>query len=162
MSLINYADFAFSSEDEHHQDEHHPDEDDLFETDCDDGEISDHGPDSDEYASFFTDYEKFQFDQLRWHGIPNTRKYNIVRKKGKGKGEGEQEGKGKERRAKEDKPKAGPKPRRGKSVVSSVQGVPEEEGIHFDIAGDLWFTHKKEEIHISGKQEEGLILMELC
>ena len=158
MSLINYADFAFPSEDEHYQDEHHLDEDDLIETDGDEGEISDHSPDSDEYASFFTDYEKFQFDQLRWHGIPNTRKYNIVKKKGKGEGEEEE----KERRAKEDKPKAGPKPRRSKSVVSSVQGVPDGEGIHFDIGGDLWHTYMKKDIYISGKQEEGFILMELC
>ena len=41
-------------------------------------------------------------------------------------------------------------------------GFLEGEGIHFDIGGDLWYTHKKKDIYISGKQEEDFILMKLC
>ncbi len=82
--FIDYTDFTFS-EDEHQQNHDSIDEDSSVEnfqhnTDKDEDEVSDHETDIYKYASFFTDYERYQFDQARWNGIPNSRKHTIGKK----------------------------------------------------------------------------------
>ena len=82
--FIDYTDFTFS-EDVHQQDHDSLDEDNSIQnfqhnTDEDEDEVSDHETDIYKYASFFTEYERYQFDQLRWNGIPNSRKHIIGKK----------------------------------------------------------------------------------
>ena len=43
----------------------------------DEDDCSNDGTDIDEYANYHTDLEKYQYDQLRWNGIGDSRKYTI-------------------------------------------------------------------------------------
>ena len=167
MPLIDYDDFSFMSEDQCDQDEKDFQEDDS-ENDLDSNSEEDEVPkprtDIDEYASFFTDYEKYQYDQLRWNGIPNTRKYTIAKKKRNGKGEGESQKKRPKvgESGKQNKSKTLPKPRKrgnNKTDVPLDQAVdiPEEGEIHFDARGNLWISYSKKNIYIAGKRSEGLM-----
>lgn len=169
MPLIDYDNFSFLSEDQCDQDKKNFHEDDPandLDSNFEEDEVTDHRTDFDEYASFFTDYEKYQYDQLRWNGISNTRKYTIVKDKRKGRGEGESQKKVSnsevDKSAKQDKPKALPKPKkRGMKKtdvpLDQVMDVPKEGEIHFDARGNLWISYNKRNIYVSGKQTEGLM-----
>lgn len=215
MANIGYEDYAYSSEDErqvekhaqidtfaadnteddepvggsnHRSDENEDqDEDQDADQDEDQDEDEDQDADDDEYASFFTDYERYQYDQLKWNGIQNPRKYTIAKKK-------EESGDQKKARAtkpeKQDKPEALPKYRRnGKSKIekskkqdrpkallksrrkgkSKIEApaepaveIPKEGEIHFDNRGNLWYSYKKNEIYVSGKHGEDHVFRESC
>lgn len=162
MSTVTYGDFVFSSEDE---DQHAsagfgPEEDDsdqasvhMSDEDEDEDESENENENSsniidvDEYASFNTDLEKYQYDQLKWNGAQNLRKYKIVKN--------------------QKKPKAPPKSKRkskSKREAPLEPGVeiPKEGEIHFDTRGNLWYSYKKDEIYISGKDGEGLVFRKAC
>ena len=175
---------AFHSEDEYQQDSYYADDSDSlkdfdhsydaeysdslkdFDHSYDEDQISDHREDIDEYANFSTDYGKYQYDQVRWNGIPNPRKYTIVKKKAKGKREGEnQEKETKEdksarstRRKKQDKPNPHPsssKRSKRSSTVPLEQAVEIPKGgqINFDARGGLWYSHKVGDVYLSGKSK---------
>lgn len=40
--------------------------------------------------------------------------------------------------------------------------VPEEQGIYFDSAGALWYTHKVDKVPITGELLEGPLLVDFC
>ena len=167
MPLITYDDFSFLSEDQCDQDEKNFQEGDPandLDSNFEEDEVSDHRTNIDEYASFFTDYEKYQYDQLRWNGVPNTRKYTIVKKKRKGRGDEESQEKNFEvdESGKQDKPKALPKPKKRAMKktdvpLDQVVNIPKEGEIHFDARGNLWVSHNNKNIYVSGKQTEGLM-----
>ena len=178
MSFVDYTDSAFPSEDEYLQDGYDADESDSpkdFDPSFDEDKVSDNDGDIDEYANFSTDYENYQDDQSRWNGIQNSRKYIIVKKTAKCKVEGENQ----EKTAKEDisarstgfekqdKPKPPPRSSRrskSKSVVPFEPAVeiPQEGEIHFDARGDLWYSHKKGDVYLSGKINKGPYPMKTC
>ena len=105
----------------------------------DEEENSSHNTDIDEYASFNTDLEKYQYDQVRWNGVQNLRKYKIAKKP--------------------DKPKAvhnSKRKRKSKTEgpLDPAAGIPKEGKIHFDTRGNLWYSYKKDNVYISGKDRK--------
>ena len=197
MSLIDYTSSAFYSEDDDQQDGYDAEYSDSlkdfdhsydpeysdslkdFDHSHDDDQISEHREDIDEYASFLTDYEKYQYDQVRWHGIPNSRKYDIVKKDTvKRKAKGKTERKNQEKKSKEDtsarstgrkkhgKPKPHPrssKRSKSKSAVPLEQAVEIPKGgqINFDASGGLWYSHKIGDVYLSGKSKRPSFLRDL-
>lgn len=166
MSVINYDDYAYSSEEDDEQTVEEKrigtsaaDQDDGFDGasyhTSDEDEDSSHGTDFDEYASFYTDYEKYQYDSVRWKDTPNFRKYKITKK-----------AKGEAQKQKETKTKEPKTMRKGKSEVAapSEQTVenPKQGDIHFDIRGALWYTHKKMGIYVSGEHRVGHVSRKVC
>ncbi|CAD6563750.1 MAG: hypothetical protein ASARMPREDX12_000046 [Alectoria sarmentosa] len=171
MSTIDYEDYAYSSEEESQQIKEqefidtsagNPDglEEDDFENasnnTSDEDEDEDHNVDIDEYASFNTDLEKYQYDQLRWNNISNPRKYTIAKKKGKEEGKAQKKAKARkeDKSQRSTKPEALPKSRRkGKDEASTTSELevetPKEGEIHFDSSEDLWYSYKKDGIYIS-------------
>lgn len=157
MSDIDYRDFAFSSEEETDEQKSSSDEDEDHNTDDD--------SDMDEYASFDTEVERYQYDQVRYQGIPNQRKYQIAKKTNKGEDQkkikaGKQDKPQSTRKsAKQDKPKALPKSRKEQeSQVEKPVEVSQAGEIRFDCEDNLWYTYHKgnDRIYISGKCIEGL------
>ena len=152
MSPIDYTDFTFS-DDEHEQNPDSPDEDHLLQnsehnTDEDEDEVPDHDTDIDEYASFYTDSERYRFDQLRWNGIPNSRKHII------GKKEKEVKPAPDARQSKLEAPPKASRKRRGKKQdpLDDAVKIAREGEIHFDNKGALWYSHKHNNVYLSGKQ----------
>ncbi len=144
--FIDYTDFTFP-EDEHQQNHDSLDEDSSVQnfqhnTDEDEDEVSDHETDIYKYTSFFTDHERYQFDQARWNGIPNSRKHTIAKKEEK------VESVSDFNFAKQSKLEARPKAsREGRSkkqepVDDAVKTAREGE-IHFDNKGAIWYSHKR-------------------
>ena len=184
MSTIDYEDYAYSSEEESQQIKEqefidtsagNPDglEEDDFENasnnTSDEDEDEDHNVDIDEYTSFNTDLEKYQYDQLRWNSISNPRKYTIAKKKGKEEGKAQKKAKARkeDKSQRSTKPKALPKSRRkGKDEASTTSELevetPKEGEIHFDSSEDLWYSYKKDGIYISGKYRKGLVFWKIC
>lgn len=157
MSSFDYNEFAFSSDDENLQIDYENDEDDLVEDPnhhSNKDEPEHHLTEIDEYAIFETDEEKYRHDQQQWNGMPNPRKYTIRSKPAKGKGEAgsqrQAENKKKDK-AQDVKPR---KKRTSKKEASPDESVaiPEEGEISFDGIGNLWYTHKKDNIFLSGNQ----------
>ena len=161
MSLIDYRDLAFSFEDDYQLDGYNAAESDSYEEldfDYDEDDVLSHYEDADEYAVISTDYEKYQLDQKRWDGIANPRKYLTVKEKAKGKAKREDQ----EEISKEDTSacstgieKSDEEPN-NKPVVPSEQAVTIPKGgeIHFDARGNLWYSHKKGCVYLSGKNEK--------
>lgn len=168
MSTTDYEDFVYSSEEENQQtkeqDNHDLDEEGSVGSDHISVETDHLNDDVDKYASFNTDLEKYQYDQLQWNGIPNLRKYTIAQKNDKGETKGP-----KRKGSKEDEPETTVKRRKrskSKSLPRSTSedmigvkapgeptvNIPKEGKIHFDTKEDLWYTYKKIDIYISGKR----------
>ncbi len=142
MSAIDYEDFAYSSEEENEQMEGLDDEGSVGSDDIS-AEVNDSNNDIDEYASFETDLEKYQYDQGRWNGIQNPRKYVIAQKSRKQK----------TKNPKEDEPGPSVKPaKRSKpeAVPKSTQAadLPKEGELHFDTEENLWYTYKNVDIYV--------------
>ena len=163
MSQINYDDFQFSSEDDNHKDEHSIDEESTCMELEEDDEIGPQNVDIDEYLSFSTDLEKHTCDQLRWDGISNTRRYDIAKRNTKTKQEGE--GQLQSGAEEAEKPARNSIPdkqaltklknkRKFKGEDSSDEETEEDlqlGEIHFDVSGDLWYTHQEGGVYLSGK-----------
>ena len=128
----------------------------------------DHNTDINEYASVSTDLEKYNYDQMRWHGIPNLRKYCLSKQSDKGEGKRQKTDTPKKDEKSEvtvkpvtqDKPKALPTSgRKSKSQdeapLGPAQEIPKDGEIHFDTRENMWYTYKKNDIYISGKYREG-------
>lgn len=182
MSEIGYGDYAFSSEEDVQQVEeqehmtdsgYQQDNDDLDEDGStrdpdqtsDEDDSSNDGTDIDEYASFSTDYEKYQYDQVRWAGISNPRKYGVASKKDRGEGEGQKKSKRTTKPEKQDKPKPPAKSRRkitskAETPLEPVVTIPKEGEIHFDSRENLWYSYKKQGIFVSGKRRENIVSQE--
>lgn len=153
--------FVPSNGEEGHQDKSIADEEHSlrgFEEESEEGESLDDSTDIDEYASFFTDYEKYQFDQARWGGTSNTRKSHIAKKQRKDNEEvQDQENSAQTDTSKDqDGSKTLSKPRRrGKNQPDVPSDETEiviiEEGIHFDASGNLWYTHWIGSLFLCGK-----------
>lgn len=174
MSRIGYKDFVYSSEEEYKQmnkktrSQHSMlnNEDDLFRSSdhgSDDGSHSDDSLDHDEYANFATDLEKYRYDQARWQGIGNVRKYHIAKKKDKGEHQSKRKDDGNEKAklatkpSNQDSPNTLPESRKKEkrdvevpTQEPTVQ-IPKEGEIHFDSRGDMWYSYQKDGIYISGK-----------
>ena len=150
MSTINYEDFVYSEEENENEQigepDHHDDHDEGSVGSDDISTEANHlDNDIDEYASFDTDLEKHQYDQLRWNGISNSRKY-VIKQKSK---------KTKTTSSKEDKPAKQPQ---GQQAVD----LPKEGEIYFDTAGNLWYTHKNNDIYVSGKHRNDHMFQKVC
>ena len=102
------------------------------------GDDEDYNPnenlDIDEYADFYTDLAKYQYDQLRWHQIPNPRKYDTGKKK-------------------QDKPKHATKPQKRKDPKAQIS---------FDTRGQLWYSYLKNGIYVSGTYMKDLMSTRVC
>ena len=188
MPVISYEDFAYPSEEEKDEEENeHEEENDEEESEQEEeneqdkneqmqgldgyghhdegsvgsndtsAEVNHLNDDFDEYASFGTDLEKYQYDQGRWNGIPNPRKYTIAKKKSrkqKTKSPKDDEP-GSSKRAKRSKPKAVPK-------STQEEDLPTEGEIHFDTEESLWYTHKNDDIYVTGKHRNGHVFQKVC
>ena len=166
MSLITLDDFEFSSGDERQNEEHSVGDDESAQGSnnaSDEVELQDQGTDGDEYASCITDFERYLYDQQRWGAITNTRKYTSTIRQRKSKGGDESQ----KNKAKQDNPnmedlsKAEIGPRgntknRSDTLPDQID-ISEEGETYYDAGGDLWYTHKRNNIPISGKQYEDLM-----
>ena len=92
MSRITLEDFQFSSDDENHEDEHSAEANSVHDTMHESSEAAENCTDSDPYVHFSTDYQKFDWDESRWSGIPNVRNHHKKAKEAK-KGKTEKQGK---------------------------------------------------------------------
>lgn len=129
-----------------------------FDEESDESESLNHSIDIDEYASFSTDYEKYQYDLLRWGGTSNTGNHHIAKKLRKD--EGEVQDHANSAKVDNSKDQDGSKAlsrsrRKGKKqpdvVCDESEDVIIEEGIYFDDKGDLWYTHWIGSLFLSGK-----------
>ena len=161
MSLVDYNDYAFSSEDEYHEDG-----DDIDDGDGDDeSQISDQSIDTDEYTIFSTDFEKYRFDQARWIGISNSRQHTQTKKKIKPEDSAEDHPKVRvkveDESGRDAKPKKQRKtkalPRRSakgngkkESLSEPAVKIPNDGEIHFDVRGGLWYSHQNGTLCVSG------------
>ena len=77
MPQVTLEDFQLSSDDESHENEGGTGGDTVHDSrneSSKDG-VEDDEVDGDPYLQFFTDHEKFEWDESRWEGIPNVRKH---------------------------------------------------------------------------------------
>ena len=197
MSDFNFGDYLISSDDEYKQVQPHQysetftadqrnEEDDLNLNidasvsavssghESDEGDDSNSNPDIDEYDSFNTDLEKYQYDQAKWDGMQNVRKYHIVKKKNKAEGTKQTKAKNKDKpqqdtehttkRAKQGKPKALPKSKGKRKSKAEAPLAPAADNqidgeIHFDARENLWYSYKKDGIYISGQYRESSLCL---
>lgn len=85
MPQITSEDFQLSSDEEYHEKAHSAGADSVYgsiQESSKDG-VEDNCVDGDPYLHFLTDYEKFDWDESRWKGIPNVRKHETKAKKDK-------------------------------------------------------------------------------
>lgn len=129
-----------------------------FDEESDESESLDHSTDFDEYASFCTDYEKYQYDQVQWGGTSKTRDYRIAKKLRKDKGEVQDQANSAnvDNSKNQDGSKALSKRRkRGKNQpevpCDETEDIVIEDGIYFDDNGNLWYTHWIRGLFLSGK-----------
>ena len=167
MSLITLDDFEFSSGDERQNEEYSVGDDESAQGSnnaSDEHELQDQqGTDGDEYASCITDFERYLYDQQRWGAITNTRKYtSTIRQRKSIGGDESQKNKAKQdNRKMQDLSKAEIGPRgntenRSDALPDQID-ISEEGETYYDARGDLWYTHKRNNIPISGKQYEDLM-----
>ena len=138
----------------------------------DEDDSSDDGSEVDEYAKYHTDLAKYQYDQLRWNGIGNSRKYTIDRRH-------QEERRMKSKAMKEEKARAIIKPeeqdksnarskakrearKKVKAPVTTTAEVPADGEIHFDTLDNLWYTYHKAGVSVSGKWTGGFVLCRFC
>ena len=135
----------------------------------DEDDSSDDGSEVDEYANYHTDLEKYQYDQLRWNGIGNSRKYTIDPRH-------KEERRMKYKAMKEQKAKTIIKPeeqgksnarsnakREGKKKpVATAAEAPADGEIHFDTLENLWYTYHKAGVPVSGKWAGDFVLCRFC
>lgn len=145
------------------------DDEGSIESDDTSAEVNDSNDDIDEYASFKTDLEKYQYDQGRWSGIPNPRKYVIAQKSRKRKAKNPKEDQPgtsakPAKRNKPAKPRKPAKPSKPEAVPKFTQAVdlPKEGEIHFDTEERLWYTYKNVDVYVTGKHENGHVFQKVC
>lgn len=177
MAQFNYEDYDFSSDGQDYERPQRQEDDQLYQDSLamefdqlsDDESLNDK-PDVDEYASFATDYERHQYDQLQWGGISNLRKYPIAKKNSKesqkARTKKENESLRGTKPEAQDKVRALPKLKKESKTKEEAPGeaveTPKEGEIHFDNRGALWYTYKHNDIYLTGKYIEDSVFSMIC
>ena len=134
----------------------------------DEDDCSDDGSDVNEYAKYTTDLKKYQYDQRKWNGIEHSRKYTIdprhaEERRMKAKVQKEEKARMIIKPGEQGKSEALSEAKRegrhkGNAPVATAAEVPADGEIHFDTLENLWYTHQKGGIAVSGTWTGGFVL----